>query len=110
VNRECRDGLDPNEQDPIAGGGGEGSQMAVLGAKQPFLFELPTFVKLRGSEYLFFCREVSKMDTRRKENGLPSPAGSARGTDLSNSLPFMFGALITFSDSAVTSAAFTAFA
>ena len=55
VNRECRDGLDPNEQDPIAGGGGEGSQMAVLGAKQPFLFELPTFVKLRGSEYLFFA-------------------------------------------------------
>jgi len=46
-------GLDPNEQDPINGIGGEGSQMLVPGAKQPFLFDLPTFVKVRGGEYLF---------------------------------------------------------
>jgi Dyp-type peroxidase family len=46
-------GLDPNEQDPITGLGGEGSQMSVPGAKQPFLFDLPTFVKVKGSEYLF---------------------------------------------------------
>jgi Dyp-type peroxidase family len=46
-------GLDPNEQDPINGTGGEGSQMLVPGAKQPFLFDLPTFVKVKGGEYLF---------------------------------------------------------
>ena len=46
-------GLDPNEQDPINGVGGEGSQMSVPGAKQPFLFDLPTFVKVKGGEYLF---------------------------------------------------------
>jgi Dyp-type peroxidase family len=46
-------GLDPNEQDPITGIGGDGSQMVVPGAKQPFLFDLPTFVKVRGGEYLF---------------------------------------------------------
>ena len=41
-------GLDPSEQDPINGVGGEGSQMSVPGAKQPFLFDLPTFVKVKG--------------------------------------------------------------
>ena len=46
-------GLDPNEQDPINGVGGEGSQMSVPGAKQPFLFDLPTFIKVKGGEYLF---------------------------------------------------------
>jgi Dyp-type peroxidase family len=46
-------GLDPNEQDPINGVGGEGSQMSVPGAKQPFLFDLPTFVRVKGGEYLF---------------------------------------------------------
>jgi Dyp-type peroxidase family len=46
-------GLDPNEQDPINGVGGEGSQLTVPGAKQPFLFDLPTFVKVKGGEYLF---------------------------------------------------------
>jgi Dyp-type peroxidase family len=46
-------GLDPNEQDPINGIGGEGSQMSVPGAKQPFLFDLPTFVRVKGGEYLF---------------------------------------------------------
>jgi Dyp-type peroxidase family len=46
-------GLDPNEQDPINGVGGEASQMSVPGAKQPFLFDLPTFVKVKGGEYLF---------------------------------------------------------
>ena len=46
-------GLDPNERDPINGIGGEGSQMLVPGAKQPFLFDLPTFVKVKGGEYLF---------------------------------------------------------
>jgi Dyp-type peroxidase family len=46
-------GLDPNEQDPINGVGGEGSQMSVPGAKRPFLFDLPTFVKVKGGEYLF---------------------------------------------------------
>jgi Dyp-type peroxidase family len=46
-------GLDPNEQDPINGTGGEGSQLSVPGAKQPFLFDLPTFVKVKGGEYLF---------------------------------------------------------
>jgi Dyp-type peroxidase family len=46
-------GLDPNEQDPINGVGGEGSQMVVPGAKQPFLFDLPTFVTVKGGEYLF---------------------------------------------------------
>ena len=46
-------GLDPNEQDPINGVGGEGSQLSVPGAKRPFLFDLPTFVKVKGGEYLF---------------------------------------------------------
>lgn len=46
-------GLDPNEQDPINGTGGEGSQMSVPGAKRPFLFDLPTFVTVKGGEYLF---------------------------------------------------------
>ena len=46
-------GLDPSEQDPINGTGGEGSQLSVPGAKQPFLFDLPTFVTVKGGEYLF---------------------------------------------------------
>jgi len=46
-------GLDANEQDPINGVGGEGSQMIVPGAKRPFLFDLPTFVVVKGGEYLF---------------------------------------------------------
>ena len=46
-------GLDPSEQDPINGVGGEGSQLSVPGAKRPFLFDLPTFVKVKGGEYLF---------------------------------------------------------
>jgi Dyp-type peroxidase family len=46
-------GLDPNEQDPINGVGGEASQLSVPGAKQPFLFDLPTFVRVKGGEYLF---------------------------------------------------------
>jgi Dyp-type peroxidase family len=46
-------GLDPNEQDPVNGTGGEGSQMSIPGAKQPFLFDLPTFVTVKGGEYLF---------------------------------------------------------
>jgi Dyp-type peroxidase family len=46
-------GLDPNEQDPINGVGGEGSQMSVPGSKRPFLFDLPTFVTVKGGEYLF---------------------------------------------------------
>jgi Dyp-type peroxidase family len=46
-------GLDPNEQDPIVGIGGEGTQMVVPGAKRPFLFDLPSFVKVKGGEYLF---------------------------------------------------------
>ena len=46
-------GLDPNEQDPINGVGGQGSQMIVPGAKRPFLFDLPTFVTVKGGEYLF---------------------------------------------------------
>ena len=41
-------GLDPNEQDPINGTGGEGSQMSVPGSKRPFLFDLPTFVRGQG--------------------------------------------------------------
>jgi Dyp-type peroxidase family len=46
-------GLDPSEQDPVNGTGGEGSQMSVPGAKRPFLFDLPTFVTVKGGEYLF---------------------------------------------------------
>jgi Dyp-type peroxidase family len=46
-------GLDAGEQDPITGAGGEGSQMSVPGAKRPFLFDLPTFVLVKGGEYLF---------------------------------------------------------
>ena len=46
-------GLDPNEQDPINGVGGEASQMSIPGAKRPFLFDLPRFVKVKGGEYLF---------------------------------------------------------
>jgi Dyp-type peroxidase family len=46
-------GLDLSEEDPINGLGGEGSQMLVPGAKQPFLFDLPTFVTVKGGAYLF---------------------------------------------------------
>jgi Dyp-type peroxidase family len=46
-------GLDPNEQDPVNGVGGDGSQMSVPGANLPFLFDLPTFIKVKGGEYLF---------------------------------------------------------
>lgn len=46
-------GLDANEQDPVNGVGGEGSQMSVPGAKRPFLFDLPTFIRVKGGEYLF---------------------------------------------------------
>jgi Dyp-type peroxidase family len=46
-------GLDPSERDPIVGLGGEGSQMVVPGAMRPFLFDLPTFVRVKGGEYLF---------------------------------------------------------
>jgi Dyp-type peroxidase family len=46
-------GLDPNEHDPIVVGGGQGSQMVVPGAKRPFLFDLPNFVRVKGGEYLF---------------------------------------------------------
>jgi Dyp-type peroxidase family len=46
-------GLDPDEQDPINGVGGETSQMSVPGAKVPFLFDLPTVVTVKGGEYLF---------------------------------------------------------
>lgn len=46
-------GLDPSEQDPIVGLGGEGSQITVPGAKRPMLFDLPTFVDVKGGEYLF---------------------------------------------------------
>jgi Dyp-type peroxidase family len=46
-------GLDANEHDPINGVGGDGSQMSVPGAKRPFLFDLPTFVLVKGGEYLF---------------------------------------------------------
>lgn len=46
-------GLDPSEQDPINGVGGEGSQLSIPGAKQPFLFDLPAFVLVKGGEYLF---------------------------------------------------------
>ncbi len=46
-------GLDPAEKDPFNGDGGEGSQMSVPGAKRPFLFDLPTFVRVKGGEYLF---------------------------------------------------------
>ena len=46
-------GLDPNEQDPIVAGNGDGSQMSVPGSKRPFLFDLPAFVNVKGGEYLF---------------------------------------------------------
>jgi Dyp-type peroxidase family len=46
-------GLDPNEQDPINGTGGAGSQLSVPGARRPFVFDLPTFVLVKGGEYLF---------------------------------------------------------
>jgi Dyp-type peroxidase family len=46
-------GLDPDEHDPFNGAGGPGSQMSVPGAKRPFLFDLPTFVLVKGGEYLF---------------------------------------------------------
>jgi Dyp-type peroxidase family len=46
-------GLDANEQDPINGDGGEGSQLSVPGSRRPFLFDLPTFVVVKGGEYLF---------------------------------------------------------
>lgn len=45
-------GLDPTEQDPI-NSGGEGTQLSIPGAKQPFLFDLPAFVLVKGGEYLF---------------------------------------------------------
>jgi hypothetical protein len=44
--------LDPNDQDPISVTGGECSQISVP-RQQPFLFDLPTFVKVKGGEYLF---------------------------------------------------------
>jgi len=40
--------LGPNDQDPINVTGSECSQMSVPRAKRPFLFELPTFVKVNG--------------------------------------------------------------
>lgn len=46
-------GLDAAEQDPITGAGGPGSQMLIPGAKKPFLFDLPSFVRVKGGEYLF---------------------------------------------------------
>ncbi len=46
-------GLDPNERDPITGAGGKDTQLSVPGAKRPFLFDLPTFVVVKGGEYLF---------------------------------------------------------
>jgi Dyp-type peroxidase family len=46
-------GLDPEEQDPINGVGGEGSLLSVPGAKRPFVFDLPTSVTVKGAEYLF---------------------------------------------------------
>ncbi|WP_280155020.1 Dyp-type peroxidase [Piscinibacter sp. XHJ-5] len=46
-------GLDAAEQDPITGTGGAGSQMLIPGAKKPFLFDLPNFVRVKGGEYLF---------------------------------------------------------
>ena len=46
-------GLDQNEPDPIIAGGGAGTQMSVPGAKRPFLFDLPSFVTVKGGEYLF---------------------------------------------------------
>ena len=46
-------GLDQNEQDPINGTGRDGSQFSVPGAKRPFVFDLPTFVLVKGGEYLF---------------------------------------------------------
>ena len=45
--------LDPNDQDPINVTGSECSQMSVPRAKRPFLFDLPTFVKVKGGEYLY---------------------------------------------------------
>ena len=58
VNKEWMQGgefiaLDANEQDPIVGVGGEGSQLTVPGARRPFLFDLPAFVRVKGGEYLF---------------------------------------------------------
>jgi Dyp-type peroxidase family len=46
-------GLDRNEQDPINGLGGADSQMSVPGAPRPFVFDLPTFIRVKGGEYLF---------------------------------------------------------
>ena len=37
----------------LNGVGGDGSQLSVPGAKRPFLFDLPTFVTVKGGEYLF---------------------------------------------------------
>jgi hypothetical protein len=45
-------GLDPNDHDPITGVGGEFAADRP-GAKRPFLFDLPTFVLVKGGEYLF---------------------------------------------------------
>ena len=44
--------LDPNDQDPINVTGGEYSQMSVP-RQTAFLFDLPTFVKVKSGEYLF---------------------------------------------------------
>ena len=46
-------GLDQTEHDPILGAGGAGSQLSVPGTKRPFLFDLPSFVRVKGGEYLF---------------------------------------------------------
>jgi Dyp-type peroxidase family len=46
-------GLHAAEQDPITGAGGAGSKMLIPGAKKPFLFDLPNFVRVKGGEYLF---------------------------------------------------------
>jgi hypothetical protein len=59
-------GLDPNEQDPINGVGGEGSQMVVPGAKQPFLFDLPTFVKVKVANSVRARAESARRHHRAK--------------------------------------------
>lgn len=46
-------GLDPDEKDTINGTGGPGSQLTLPGAKRPYLFDLPSFVTVKGGEYLF---------------------------------------------------------
>jgi hypothetical protein len=77
-------GLDPNEQDPINGVGGEDSQMTVPGAKRPFLFDLPTFVKVKGGEYLGRRSRTSPWQaqptirTRRASSFVTSTIGRTR--------------------------------